>query len=93
MMDELRSVKGLIEERFGALAFMEKLQRSPARRGLTQKLLDCRLLAGADPQAGRAACPPTCADESGLGRQRARAQPASPAKPSRRSKTRAACTR
>src|SRR5207247_1014807 len=26
MMNELRSMKGLIEERFGALAFMEKLQ-------------------------------------------------------------------
>ena len=41
MMNELRQVKGLIEERFGALAFMEKLQRSPQRAGLTQKLLDC----------------------------------------------------
>ena len=41
MLNELRQVKGLIEERFGALAFMEKLQRSPQRAGLTQKLLDC----------------------------------------------------
>jgi len=41
MLDELRQVKGLIEERFGALALMEKLQRSPQRAGLTQKLLDC----------------------------------------------------
>ncbi len=41
MMDELRSMKGLIEERFGALAFMEKLQRHPAQARLTQKLLDC----------------------------------------------------
>jgi flagellar biosynthesis protein FlhF len=41
MLTELREVKGLIEERFGALAFMEKLQREPARARLTQKLLDC----------------------------------------------------
>ncbi len=40
MMNELRQVKGLIEERFGALAFMEKLQRQPAQARLTQKLLD-----------------------------------------------------
>jgi flagellar biosynthesis protein FlhF len=41
MLSELRSMKGLIEERFGALAFMEKLQRSPKQANLTQKLLDC----------------------------------------------------
>ncbi len=41
MMAELRSMKGLIEERFGALAFMEKLQRRPAEARLSQKLLDC----------------------------------------------------
>ena len=41
MMNELRQVKGLIEERFGALAFMEKLQRQPKQAQLTQKLLDC----------------------------------------------------
>jgi flagellar biosynthesis protein FlhF len=41
MMSELRSMKGLIEERFGALAFMEKLQRQPGQARLTQKLLDC----------------------------------------------------
>ena len=41
MIRELRQVKGLIEERFGALAFMEKLQRQPAQARLTQKLLDC----------------------------------------------------
>ena len=41
MLSELRSMKGLIEERFGALAFMEKLQRHPAQARLTQKLLDC----------------------------------------------------
>ncbi len=41
MMSELRAMKGLIEERFGALAFMEKLNRQPAQARLTQKLLDC----------------------------------------------------
>ncbi len=40
MMTELRAMKGMIEERFGALAFMEKLQRQPAQARLTQKLLD-----------------------------------------------------
>jgi flagellar biosynthesis protein FlhF len=40
MMSELRQVKGLIEERFGALAFIEKLNRQPAQARLTQKLLD-----------------------------------------------------
>jgi flagellar biosynthesis protein FlhF len=41
MMNELRAMKGLIEQRFGALAFMEKLQRQPRQAQLTQKLLDC----------------------------------------------------
>ncbi len=41
MLNELRQMKGLIEERFGALAFMEKLQRNPGQAQLTQKLLDC----------------------------------------------------
>ena len=41
LMAELRSMKGLIEERFGVLAFMEKLQRRPAEARLSQKLLDC----------------------------------------------------
>jgi flagellar biosynthesis protein FlhF len=41
MMNELRQVKGLIEERFGALAFMDKLQRHPAHARLTHKMLDC----------------------------------------------------
>jgi flagellar biosynthesis protein FlhF len=41
LVAELRQVKGLIEERFGALAFMEKLQRQPGQARLTQKLLDC----------------------------------------------------
>jgi flagellar biosynthesis protein FlhF len=40
MIAELRSMKGLIEDRFGALAFMEKLQTSPRRAALTQRLLD-----------------------------------------------------
>lgn len=40
MLHELRSMKGLIEERFGALAFMEKLQRQPAQARLSQRLLD-----------------------------------------------------
>jgi len=40
MMAELRSMKGLIEDRFGALAFMEKLKTSPRRAALTQRLLD-----------------------------------------------------
>ena len=41
LLGELRAVKGLIEERFGMLAFMEKLQRRPAEARLSQKLLDC----------------------------------------------------
>ena len=41
LLAELRSMKGLIEERFGALAFMEKLQRRPGEARLTQNLLDC----------------------------------------------------
>jgi len=40
MLTELRSMRGLIEQRFGALAFMEKLQRQPRQALLTQKLLD-----------------------------------------------------
>jgi flagellar biosynthesis protein FlhF len=43
MMDELRSMRGLIEQRFGALAFMEKLQRQPRQARLTQRLLDAGL--------------------------------------------------
>ncbi|MDO9094037.1 MAG: flagellar biosynthesis protein FlhF [Rubrivivax sp.] len=41
MMGELRSMRGLIEQRFGALAFMEKLQRHPRQAQLAQKLLGC----------------------------------------------------
>lgn len=40
MVNEIRSMKGLIEERFGALAFMEKMQRQPRQAHLSQKLLD-----------------------------------------------------
>jgi len=40
MMSELRSMRGLIEQRFGALAFMEKLQRHPRQAQLSQRLLD-----------------------------------------------------
>ena len=40
MMAELRAMKSLIEDRFGALAFMEKLQTSPRRAALTQKMFD-----------------------------------------------------
>ena len=40
MMSELRSMRGLIEQRFGALAFMEKLQRQPRQARLAQRLLD-----------------------------------------------------
>ncbi|MFO1216900.1 MAG: flagellar biosynthesis protein FlhF [Burkholderiaceae bacterium] len=40
VMNELRSVKGLIEERFSALAFMEQMQRNPRQASLSQKLLD-----------------------------------------------------
>ena len=41
MLTELRSMRGLIEQRFGALAFMEKLQRQPRHATLTQRLLEC----------------------------------------------------
>lgn len=41
MMQELKAMRGLIEQRFGALAFMEKLQRQPRQAQLAQKLLDC----------------------------------------------------
>jgi flagellar biosynthesis protein FlhF len=63
MVNELRSMKGLIEERFGALAFMEKLQRQPRQALLAQKLLD----AGFSPALIRKmvdALPGNVADES-----------------------------
>jgi flagellar biosynthesis protein FlhF len=40
LLDELRSMRGMIEQRFGALTFMEKLQREPRQALLSQKLLD-----------------------------------------------------
>jgi flagellar biosynthesis protein FlhF len=40
MLDELRAMRGLIEDRFGALAFMEKLQRQPRQALLTQQFLE-----------------------------------------------------
>ncbi len=40
MMTELRSMRGLIEQRFNALAFMEKLQRQPRQAQLAQRLLE-----------------------------------------------------
>jgi flagellar biosynthesis protein FlhF len=40
VLDELKSMRGLIEQRFGALAFMEKLQRQPRQATLSQKLMD-----------------------------------------------------
>ncbi|WP_374662073.1 flagellar biosynthesis protein FlhF [Inhella sp.] len=57
---ELKAVKGLIEQRFGALAFMEKLQRQPAQARLAQRLLE----AGFSPLLTRRlvdACPSTFA--------------------------------
>ncbi len=41
VLSELRAMKGLIEDRFGALAFIDKLQRQPAQARLAQRLLDC----------------------------------------------------
>ncbi|PXW96188.1 flagellar biosynthesis protein FlhF [Sphaerotilus hippei] len=41
MMNEIRAMKGMIEERFGTLAFMEKLQKSPRQAQLITRLLDC----------------------------------------------------
>ncbi len=41
MLSELRSMRGLIEQRFGALAFMERLQRQPRQALLSHKLLEC----------------------------------------------------
>ncbi len=40
VMNELRSMKGLIEDRFSALAFMEQLHRSPRQSALSQRLLE-----------------------------------------------------
>ncbi len=43
LMGELRSVRALIDERFGMLAFMERLQRDPRQATLSQKLFDAGL--------------------------------------------------
>ncbi|MBL8324328.1 MAG: flagellar biosynthesis protein FlhF [Rubrivivax sp.] len=61
MLNELRSMRGLIEQRFGALAFMEKLQRHPRQAQLTQRLLE----AGFSPALTRrlAECLPAEVDE------------------------------
>jgi len=62
MLSELRSMRGLIEQRFGALAFMEKLQRQPRQAQLTQRLLE----AGFSPALTRrlAECLPAEVDEA-----------------------------
>ncbi|MEY8879221.1 MAG: flagellar biosynthesis protein FlhF [Leptothrix sp. (in: b-proteobacteria)] len=41
MMRELRAMKGMIEERFGALAFMDRLQKSPKQAQLIGRLIEC----------------------------------------------------
>ncbi|NML14896.1 flagellar biosynthesis protein FlhF [Azohydromonas caseinilytica] len=41
VLNELRSMRGIIEQRFDAMAFADQLQRSPAQSALTQRLLDC----------------------------------------------------
>jgi flagellar biosynthesis protein FlhF len=46
MMSELKRMRGLIDQRFGALAFMEKLGREPREAQLTTQLLQ----AGFSPQ-------------------------------------------
>jgi flagellar biosynthesis protein FlhF len=46
MLGELRSVRSLIEERFGMLAFMDKLQKSPQQVALAQQLFDIGLSPG-----------------------------------------------
>ena len=40
LLEELRAMRGLIEQRFGALAFMEKLQRQPRQALLSQKMME-----------------------------------------------------
>lgn len=40
MVEEIRSMKGLIEQRFSALTFLERLQRQPAQARLAQRLLE-----------------------------------------------------
>ena len=43
LRDELQSVRALIDERFGMLAFMERLQRDPRQAALSQQLFDSGL--------------------------------------------------
>ncbi|MES2717812.1 MAG: flagellar biosynthesis protein FlhF [Pseudomonadota bacterium] len=43
LRDELQSVRALIDERFGMLAFMERLQRDPRQATLSQSLFDAGL--------------------------------------------------
>jgi len=43
LRDELQSVRALIDERFGMLAFMERLQRDPRQATLSQALFDAGL--------------------------------------------------
>ncbi len=71
MAAELRQMRGLIEERFSSLAFMEKLQRQPVQARLTQKLLELgfspalvRKLAESCPSDFRAGSPAEPADET-----------------------------
>ncbi len=40
LLQELRDMRGVIEQRFGALAYLEKLQRDPRQAKLSQRLLD-----------------------------------------------------
>lgn len=71
MAAELRQMRGLIEERFSSLAFMEKLQRQPVQARLTQKLLELgfspalvRKLAESCPSEFKAGSPTDPADET-----------------------------
>jgi flagellar biosynthesis protein FlhF len=71
MAAELRQMRGLIEERFSSLAFMEKLQRQPVQARLTQKLLELgfspalvRKLAESCPSDFKAGSPTDPADET-----------------------------
>jgi flagellar biosynthesis protein FlhF len=71
MAAELRQMRGLIEERFSSLAFMEKLQRQPVQARLTQKLLELgfspalvRKLAESCPSEFRGGSPAEPADET-----------------------------
>lgn len=71
MAAELRQMRGLIEERFSSLAFMEKLQRQPVQARLTQKLLELgfspalvRKLAESCPSDFKSGSPADPADET-----------------------------